>query len=156
MIGVTAVSSFNGTVNLSCAVTPAVTPAATCSLSSSSVQVNGNPTPPLIVTVATVGPMTTSAVSLQSVPPTRMAAWVVVLLVVLGRLSWHNQRRRAILNASLIALGLICFASCGGGGSPPPPAPHIIPVTPSGTYTATITGTAGSLARNATVSVVVQ
>jgi hypothetical protein len=50
---------------------------------------------------------------------------------------------------------LITLPACGGGSSKPPP-PTQDPGTPAGTYTVTVTATAGSLSQQGTFTLTVQ
>ena len=145
--------SFRGTVNLGCAITPVVTSAPTCALSSSSVQISGSASPPVTVTVATTAPVTTGTVSQVNFPPGAMPfAWTAMVLG-LGWL-WLRTRRRLLgLAASVTLLALASLIACGGSGAP---SSHTIPGTPAGTYSATITASSGGLNHNMTLTVVVQ
>jgi hypothetical protein len=66
------------------------------------------------------------------------------------------SRRRKLLGLVLLALmisGLIFMMACGGGSSSGGGGGH--PGTPAGSYTITVTATAGSLTHTAPVTVVV-
>ena len=144
-------ASFSGTVNLSCGITPVVTPAPTCNLSSSSVQVSSSATQPVTVTVATVGSVTTGTVSYFDFPPRVIpAAWTLMFLGS-GWLLLGKRKRLANLAAPLIVLALASCLGCGGSSSS-----HMTPGTPAGTYTATITATSGGLSHNMSVTVIVK
>ena len=147
------VGSFTGTVNLSCSISPTITPAPTCTLSSSSLQISGT-SQPLTVTVGTTAPVTTGALVPGSFLP--IARWMAFVLI-LPLFYWPlpgNRRRLAPLAASTVFVALVLLAACGGGSGGP--TQHTTPGTPAGTYTATITGSAGNLNHTATVQVVVQ
>jgi hypothetical protein len=132
---------FTGTVNLSCDTTAAVTPGPTCSLSSSSVQMNGGKAQSVTVTVATTGQATTGVISLVDTPlPGAMVALSALFLTGWG-LRWQ-KRRLVVLATPLMALVLASSLSCGVSGNPP--SIHISHGTPSGTYTATVTATSGA------------
>jgi FG-GAP-like repeat len=145
------VGSFTGTVNLSCSITPVVTPASTCNLSSSSVQVTGSAAPTVTATVETTGP-STSAGWFPAVPPAGLPrAWTFTLLGAAG-LFVAARRRRAAWGG--LAMLLVCLSvSCGGNGSS---SSHTSPGTPAGTYTATVTATSGNLTQTMALQVVVQ
>jgi hypothetical protein len=140
--------AFAGTVNLSCSVTPAATPAPTCSLSNSAVQLSGTALT-VTVTIATSAPKTASHSGLPFGGAS--VAWTAMLLGTL--LPW--KRRRPLLMA-MVVITLVggSFIGCGGGGSllPPPTTPG----TTAGTYTANITTTSGGLSHNTSMTVVVQ
>jgi hypothetical protein len=144
--------SFSGTVNLSCAVTPAATRPPTCTLSSPSVQISGSGSQSVTATVATTAPTTTGAarpVDLPTPPPPLL--WTLSLLS-LAWLLLRYQKRQPILVPLLLVLASVSLAGCGGGSSSPSP----IPGTPAGTYTVTVTASSGSSTHSATVQVVVQ
>jgi hypothetical protein len=141
--------SFTGTVALTCSITPAATPAPTCSLSSSSVQLTGSGET-VTVTVASTAPVTTASNHVASL------AWTALLLGI----GWLFPRKRRWLVVSVSAMVLV-FGSAlgcggGGGGSSTPSHPTTTPGTPAGTYTATLAATSGSLSHTTTMTVVVQ
>jgi hypothetical protein len=146
-------ASFTGTVNLSCAITPAVTPAPTCSLSSSSVQISGNGGASVAVAIGTTAAVTAGTVPHFSFPPGAMPlTWSLLLL---GS-TWLWVRSRKRLPALVVPIVVLAFAfsvGCGGSGSP---STHTTPGTPSGTYAVTITATSGSVSHNTALQVVVQ
>jgi len=148
-IAIAAAGAFTGTVNLSCSVTPAATPAPSCSLSSSAVQLSGAALT-ATVTIATTAPTTTAA---HSGLPFGVApvAWTAMLLGTL--LPW-KRKRPLLIAAAVMTFAGVSFIGCGGGGSSTPP--RTTPGTPAGTYTATVTATSGSLSHNTTMTVVVQ
>jgi hypothetical protein len=150
----TPTSTFSGTANLSCAITPVVTPAPTCSLSTSSVTLSGGASQPLTVSTGTTATVTTSVVPHGVFPPGSMLLiWTVMML---GSVClWMRTRKRLpALVAPMMVLLLASFVSCGGGGSPT--SHHTTPGTPAGTYTATITATSGSVNHNMVLTLVVQ
>ncbi|MFL6307054.1 MAG: FG-GAP repeat domain-containing protein [Candidatus Sulfotelmatobacter sp.] len=149
---VTAAGQFTGTVKLSCAMSPAVDSAPTCSLSSSSVQVSGGKPQSSAVTVATTGQATMRPVLLVPAPPSVMVAVSALLFMGCG-LCWR-ERRLISLASPLMALVLACSLSCAGSGNPS--SIHISHGTPSGTYTATVTATSGSLSHNIAFEVTVK
>jgi len=146
--------SFSGMVNLSCAITPVVSPAPTCALSSSSVNISGGTTQSVTVTV-----QTTASTSAGTLPDLRLPPGAGPLLwsLMIGMLgtAWLGMRRRRSLPAvaaSVVVLAFVFVGGCGGGSN----SLHTTPGTPSGTYTATVTATSGSLTHNTTLQVVVQ
>ncbi len=84
-IAVAPAGTFTGTVNLSCSITPSATPAPTCSLSNSSVQLSGTAVT-VTATITTIAPTTS-----QSRPPLNGSplAWTGILLGTL--LPWKRQ-----------------------------------------------------------------
>jgi hypothetical protein len=65
----------------SCTITPAVTPAPTCNLSTATLQMTNDAAQPVTVNVSTTGPVTTSAVPHVVFPPGAMPLlWTVILL----------------------------------------------------------------------------
>jgi hypothetical protein len=156
---ITPSGSFTGTANLSCSLAPVVSPAPTCALSSSSVQISSSAAQPVTVTVATTAPVTTGTLfhidfRLWSTPVT----YSVILLGSLWLLLW-NRKHVARLALPLVVLGLLSlvWAGCGGGSSSSQTPPQTTaPGTPAGTYAATITATSGSLSHNMTLTLIVQ
>ena len=144
--------SFSGMVNLSCSVSPSVSPAPTCNLSSSSVQLSGAPQP-VTVTVQTVAAVNSVTPIRVDFPPRAIPIFWVVIFLGLGWLRLRDPKRTLRPVAVLTLLALVSVAGCGGGGGSSPPGPS--PGTPVGTYTATVTATSGSLSHNMTLTVVV-
>jgi hypothetical protein len=148
---VTPSGSFTGTVNLSCSLSPMVSAAPTCTLSSSSVQISGSEAEPVTVTVGTTAPVTTGIVSQVDFPGAMPMTWMVMLLGS-GWLLLRNRKRLQSLAGPLIVVAFASWVGCGGSS----PSSHTTPGTPTGTYTATITATSGSLNHNMTLTVVVE
>jgi hypothetical protein len=148
-IAVAPASAFTGTVNLSCSIAPTATPAPTCSLSSSAVQLSGTALT-VTATIATAAPTTSqSRVPFGGAP----VAWTAILLSTL--LPW--KRKRPFLQAiAIIAFAGVSVIGCGGGGSSSSSRTTTTLGTPAGTYTATITASSGNLNHNTTMTVVVQ
>ena len=143
----TSMGSLAATVNLTCAITPVVTSAPTCTLSPSALPISPNGTQSAAVTVATTAPMTVITAPRIDLPVAKIPLmWSMLCLGLL----WNRKRRLARI-ALLIGLALASLAGCGGGNSS-----HTIPGTPSGTYTVTITGTTGGQTHSAVMQVVVQ
>jgi hypothetical protein len=152
-LAIAPVGSFTGTVDLVCKLSPTVTPAPTCSLSSPSIQITGTSSQTVQVNVGTTAPLTTGTVSHVHFPPGAMPfAWTAMLLGS-GWLLLLNRKRLPSLAAPLIVLALVSWVGCAGGSSS---SSHTTPGTPTGTYTATITATSGSLNHSMTLTVVVQ
>ena len=143
--------SFSGTVNLSCAIAPVVSPAPTCSLLAS-VQVNSSLTQSASLNVATTAPVTTAAVP-PIFPLGAMPLACTLILLGLGWLLLCNRKRAPALALPMVILVFASWVGCGGGGGGS--SSHTTPGTPPGTYSATITATSGSLNHSMTFTVVV-
>lgn len=151
-LALTPAGIFSGTVNLTCSLTPAVTPAPVCSVPAS-VTITGGSASSVTVTVAT-----TAAGSANYPPPAILPPGIGLLAwtLALGASGWlfvGKQRRRA-LPATMTVLA-ITLAGCGGSSSSMPPSSGS-KGTPAGTYTATITATSGSLSHQTILTVTVQ
>ena len=148
-ITVAPLNGFNSAVALTCSIAPVVNRPAVCSLNPTSVAA-GSGTSTLTVS-------TTAATTASLAPGTSSfyAMWLPIGgLALLG--TGLTSRRRKLLGLLLLGLmltGLIFMAACGGSSSGGGGG-H--PGTPAGTYTVTVTGTAGSLTHTAPVTVVVQ
>ncbi len=143
--------SFTGTVDLSCAITPPVTPAPTCSLSSSSVQISGSGTQTVTVKVSTTAASTGSALYVSFSRGPVAPLWALGLLC--SAWIWARNRRRMLaLAAPIIVLAFVFSAGCGGGT----PSTHTTQGTPSGTYIVTVTASSNGLSHNLPLQVVVQ
>ena len=145
--------SFAGTVSLTCAVTPAVTPGPTCGLSSESLGLSGGGTQTVTVEIATTAPAAAVAAPQITFPAARMPlAWTLMFLG--SAFLWVRSRERLTsLAASVMVMGVVFALGCGGGNSS---STHTTSGTPSGTYTATITATSGNLNHSTTFTVVVR
>ncbi len=145
------------TVALKCAVTPAVTPAATCSVGTITVaNTVGNAT----LTFTAAGPQAALATpDGKQGRGSLFALGLIIPAMLLGGAGLNKPGRRKLLGFCLVFLVLSgCFlqVACGGGGSNTPP-PTGNSGTPAGTYTVTVTGTAnGTQHTAAPVSVTVQ
>jgi len=123
---------FSGTVNLSCAITPAVTTVPpTCSLPGPSVQISAGGTQSVMVNVATTAAVTTNAAAYVGFPPGAMPLTGMLLLLGSGGLLLRNRKRLPAF-AVAVVLALAFCVSCGGGSSYTTPPPHRMPGTPSG------------------------
>jgi hypothetical protein len=152
-LAIAGTGSFAGTVNLSCAITPAVTPAPTCTLSSSSVQISGSATQSVTVNMGTTTPVTSSSAPTIGFPP---GAMPLVLMLTLVGSSWilgRSRKRWSAPAAPMVVLTVLTCVSCGGSGSS---SSHTTPGTPTGNYTVTITASSGSLSHSIALQVVVQ
>jgi VCBS repeat protein len=144
-VPLTAIGSFSGTVALACAITPVVTPAPTCTLSSSSVQVSAATPQTVKVIVGTTGP---------SVVSNQVARAGFVWIAIPCFLAWLAFRRRRLVTRLAMILVIVACAAwsgCGGGGS----HTSTVPGTPAGAYTATLTATSGMLTHTSQLQVTV-
>lgn len=154
--------TFNGTVNLSCAIAPIVTPAPLCGLSVSSVQISGNGSQSFTATVTTTAPMTAGAVS--HIPYRQCTIPLICSIAFLGSglLFFGKRRQVSALIVLMIVSAFIPWTGCGGGSPSPSSSPSSpssgssSPGTPAGTYTATVTATSGNLSHNMTLTVIVK
>jgi subtilase family serine protease len=156
-ITITAMEGFSGMVNLSFAPCPA-TAEITCTLSPSSVSVNGSvngSSATATLSVSTSGPHASARISPADRPGSGwFATGGATLLAGFFVVSVPGRRRRwsglmGILLLTLVAAGI----SCGGGSS----SPHITdPGTPAGTYTIAVKATSGGVSHTTNVAVTLQ
>ena len=135
---VTPIASYNGSVTLSClSITPTVTAAPACSFNPPTVQVTSGPTPTSVLTITTIGTLTTG----KNVSAPRMFYALSLAMpgfVLLGMAVGGKRRRTLSGLLLLIALGgsVLSLPSCS--------ASHATAnnglVTPKNTYTFTLTG----------------
>ncbi|HXN21571.1 MAG TPA: S8 family serine peptidase [Candidatus Dormibacteraeota bacterium] len=151
--------AFHQTVTLGCSGAPA---AATCTISPSSVTLDGTDSATVTVSV-----MTTARSVLPSAPGGRFTppvfplftkiclAWLLVCVLVYksNRASRHGIGLSAAITL-LVAVLFACGAGCGGG-SYGPYVPPSITGTPAGTSTITITGTSTAASHATTVNLIV-
>jgi hypothetical protein len=137
-VTVSPLSGFSQMVALTCSGAP---PQSTCTVSPSSVTLNGSGNATANIAVVTSG---TSAGLIYpgSAPPSRLLAlWLAPLslgLVMLGRADGNRRRTRLFRVLALICLCVVGlgFSSCGGGGSNGGGSG-----TPTGNYVVSVTGT---------------
>ena len=125
-------TSFSGTVNLSCAITPVVSPAPSCGLSSSSVQLTSGGTQQVTVTVGTTKAVAASMATAPSLSP--FTGFLLWTFLGMASISLWARKERPGLSTALVCALLLC-PGCGGGGSSGTTSTG----TPTGTYTVTIT-----------------
>jgi len=143
---------FSSAITFNCTNLP---PLSQCSVSPASVT-PGASSAIATLTVSTTAPSVVFRLPSVSGDPTPLlAAWLAALaLVMIIAVNQRGEKRRYATGSLAAALLLLVFlVSCGGGGAPPPP-PR--PGTPPGTYTVTVTGTAGSLTHTAQIQLTVR
>jgi hypothetical protein len=150
-------TGFSGNVALSCTWTGSQPRGTNCTLSRTSVDLDGTNAAPFTVTVTTTA-RSMAGPRPSNWPPARMghrAVPLVVWLLGLMMLVTLAAPRRRWVYASLAVsmLFVLLWAACGGGGGgggAPAPAPQT--GTPAGTYTLTITGTAAGVSRTSSLT----
>jgi hypothetical protein len=146
-VGIVASSNFTTAISFTCGGLP---PEATCSPVSAS---GKGPTTVVStnITVSTMGPHTVTL---------RGNDQRVYYAVLLGSglpfgiffVAATRRRRWSILALMMLLALIVAVPACGGGGS----SHHQDPGTPAGTYTITVTATAGPLAQQGTFTLVVK
>jgi len=146
-VGIIASSNFTTAISLTCGGLPAE---ATCSAASATGQgpttvVNTN------IIVSTMGPHT---VVLRGNEPRVYYAVLFGSGLPFGIFFVAASRRRrwSILALMMLLALIVAVPACGGGG----PSHHQDPGTPIGTYTVTVTATAGSLSQQGSFTLTVQ
>jgi hypothetical protein len=153
-LALTPARSFTGTVNLTCGITPTLTPAPLCSLPGS-VNLAGSAATPVTVTFSTTASSSTGGGPSTSFPTgIGLVSWTLVLFA--SGLVFLASRRRPSVALPMIVLSLILMVGCGGSKSSSSSSTHTVMGTPAGTYTATITATSGSLGHQVVLNVIVQ
>jgi hypothetical protein len=159
-VTVTSAGGFNQSVALSCGSitlhgSAAVTDPPTCKFSPSSV-INGSGTSAL--TVITTGP----SASLAPVSTRSRGLFYSMCLPILGMVLMgpgFRSRKKKLLPISLLCLmisGLLFLAACGGGNGGGGNSGGGNGGTPAGTYTISISGSAGSMVNVTKVTMTVQ
>ena len=145
---------FTGTVQLTCTGAPSK---ATCTLSESSVALDGSSAVTVKVTVTTTAPSVAS-LSRSSRSPFRESPFSTFWLIGLGPAATATlmlaRRRRAAATIGISVLALVLI-SCGGGNSGGGGGGSI-PGTPPGTYNLTVSETSGSLTHITTIGLTVK
>lgn len=151
--------SFDDAVSLSCSNLPTLT---SCAFSPGAVTPGGGDATSTL-TVSTTGPAASSAPAVDQrraapVHALRLGVlWlalpgIVLVGVTLG--GWQSEKRRFGIHllVVMVLLAVSLHGACGGEEVAAPAGP----VTPTGTFTFTITGTAGSLEHSTTATLIVR
>ena len=149
-VGIIASTGFSTAINFTCSGLPSE---ATCSAASATGQ-GPNIVVNAAVTVTTTAPNTTALNSNQRSSYYTVLAVGGLPLAGIILITVPRRRRWAILTGMTIFALLILAPACGGGSSTPPPKQD--PGTPAGTYTVTVTGTAGTMVQSAQFTLVVR
>jgi len=144
-VTVTPLGGLNQTVNLTCSGAPSLS---TCTVTPSSVTLNGAAHAPVTVSVSTTaGTMTTP---FDKVPPPLITAfgrmlwpYAMLILASLAALAAAGKRRAAYMLGFSLTM-ILLWSACGGGGGGA--VVQTTPGTPSGTYALSVTGTVTSAA----------
>jgi len=134
-VSATPQNGFNQTVTWTCTGAP---PAATCSVSPSSVTLDGSNVKTVTVTLTTTARAASMLVDLRrfSPPPIRLGeagvAWMLVLLVFAMLWRARASRARMCLAAMMLMMVTLACASCCGGGTNPGTGPPPAQGTPPG------------------------
>lgn len=153
-LGITAGASFSGAASLSCGITPVVTPAPTCTLSTSTVQLTGGGSQPVTMTVGTTAPITSGMIFSIDLLQRAMPLACMTAFFASGLFFLRKLKGRMSPATPLTVLAIAVLMGCGGGATSP--SAHTTPGTPPGTYTATVTATSGSLQHSTALTVSVQ
>jgi hypothetical protein len=149
-LSVAPLAGFNQTVTLTCSGAPALT---TCTISPSSVQLNGTATVIPTVTITTTAPMSGLGLPLPrgnrfigQRPQLLLVGIATMLLIAMLRTRKRNSRPYWATPLAFTALLLLAatLSSCGGGSSSGSTRPPSSAGTAAGTYTITVTGSAGT------------
>ena len=139
-------SGFAGAVSMTCTGAPL---GATCSVAPHSLVLDGtNPASSTVLITTTARTLAVSAPSSGAELTAVLATLALPLLVVVP--AGRRRSRTTLLTACTLLL-IVIMTGCGGGGggnNPPPPPTG----TPAGTYSLTITATAGQTTRTAEVT----
>jgi hypothetical protein len=146
------IDGFTGTVQLACAGAPTK---ATCTLSKTSVTLDGSSSVDVTVTVTTTAPTTAFFITPSPIDNTFRPSplWACIGFVPLVGLLWPRRHKLV----AIAAFGVVAFAlvACGGGSNSGG-GRGTTPGTPQGAYNMKISGTDGSLVHTSTITLTVQ
>ncbi len=152
----TAGNGFTGMVSLSCSVQPSPSLAPKCSMSPSSVS-PGTPATLMIVTSAPRVALAAPAGNSRLLYAVWMPVFGGALAIIGFRTPWNKRRTRGLLVWSVVLAGSLLESACGGGGATfSTTGSGTSSGTPTGQYTVTVTGSAGSTQHSARVTLTVQ
>ncbi|MBI4166047.1 MAG: SBBP repeat-containing protein [Acidobacteria bacterium] len=148
-------TGFSGTVELACAFQDSKPRGASCSVSPASVRLDGTNPAPLKVSLGTTArslgapQFGAHRAPLQPSPWAQHAVLLLVGLMLAAVAAGSRRRSPALQRATLGAILLLAllWASCGGGGGGTPGTG-----TPAGTYSLTLTASAGGVAKTSTLT----
>lgn len=146
---------FTGTVNLTCAITPATgTDPPSCSVPAS-VTITGSSSQTATVTVMTTAASTTTASSAAGVRWPWSAGGAALACML-----WRRKRGSTwpkIFVAAMIAVMMLAVAGgCGGSAAPVNTGPPPNPGTSAGSYTITVTAVSAGVTQTASIALTVQ
>jgi hypothetical protein len=152
------INGFNGLVSLSCSGAP---PQAVCSVTPSSVTLNGVNSTNAVLTVQTSSTTSEAAAvppqyfSGDRLPPQGALAFacLLVFLALASRLA--NFRLRIAWMLPLAVVILAFCGACGGSGSNSAPPNNFVP-TPAGTYNVTVVATSSGVSQSASFALTVK
>ena len=153
---VSPINGFNGTVTLSCSDTLAES---TCSVSPSSVSVNGTAAAFAVTVTTTAASLLGPRTNAPSVgPPSQIVLLSLIILtlaLILVGSSTESKRwkGRSLASLALFLLGFVLLAGCGGGASGGNNGGGGNNGTPSGTVT--VTGTSNGVSHSASLNLTV-
>jgi hypothetical protein len=150
-LAVSAVGTFNSSVTLSIGGCPSN---ATCTVSPNPANPTASTPVSATLTILTKAPTTGSLRGLGQ--GNYLALWIGVSFGAIGFVFLRRTRGSVAMLVIVCALLLGMSACGGGGGGGGGTTPIPVPGTPAGTYTLTVTGTAGTTVKTANFTLTVQ
>lgn len=153
-VGIITSTGFSSSINFTCGNLPSE---AGCSTASATGQ-GPNTVVSTTIYVTTTAPTTTTLNSTQHGRYYAVLLAAGLPLMGIFFVAAPRRRRPGIACALMVFALLVVMPACGGGGggSSSTPPPKQDPGTPAGTYTVTVTGTAGTMAQSAQFTLVVK